>query len=395
MRILNILNFIKLLRTLINVLKIYLITNIIVKDKKTKFVLFYFPIKAYNKNIIELSRIISKKKSFFAFNAYNNHTLEDKQNNINSIYLDLNYLKFIPFKNIFLSKINVLVSSYVIYTFLPNSKNVYISHDIYDTPMVNKKIENNLFNHLSKYDFIFVSSNIVKNYFINKFSEILKNKVRTKVLNTGYLKLDHVSEIIKSKKIKKERNTKVLLAPTAIKHYPNINMSKEMDKLIFALIKNNFEIIYRPHPMDLTNKGNIELVNKIINKYEKYRNFKYEISSSYLDSYSSSDILITDFSGTAYTYAFSTLKPVIFFTSDKKKLKRELENLFYFKDMKKVGFVINDMQQVKSILNKTNKNKIFMKKKIMKLREKRIVNFGKSLEVTKKNLEKILNFEMK
>ena len=36
-----------------------------------------------------------------------------------------------------------------------------------------------------------------------------------------------------------------------------------------------------------------------------------------------------------------------------------------------------------------------MKKKIMKLREKRIVNFGKSLEVTKKNLEKILNFEMK
>ena len=37
-----------------------------------------------------------------------------------------------------------------------------------------------------------------------------------------------------------------------------------------------------------------------------------DLSNSYLKSYSKAKVMITDFSGTAFTFAYSTLKPVLF-----------------------------------------------------------------------------------
>ena len=136
----------------------------------------------------------------YVYLIYNSFTAEDLKSKKNSLFIDLNYLRFVPFSNFFLSKINLLISSYVIYTFLPNTKNIYISHDIYDTPMVNKEIEKKHFIFLSKLDYIFVSSNIVKQYFENSFREYIKSrkiKKKAKIINTGYLKLDYVSNKLK------------------------------------------------------------------------------------------------------------------------------------------------------------------------------------------------------
>ena len=53
---------------------------------------------------------------------------------------------------------------------------------------------------------------------------------------------------------------------------------------------------------------------------EKYSNFFLDTSSNYLDSYSSSKFMITDVSGTAYTYAMLTKKPVFFFSKSEDKI---------------------------------------------------------------------------
>ena len=62
-----------------------------------------------------------------------------------------------------------------------------------------------------------------------------------------------------------------------------------------------------------------------------------DTNSSYLESNSKSKFLLTDFSGTAYTYAFSTLKPVIFYSPhDNNLLKTENDSdLSFFKDREK------------------------------------------------------------
>ncbi len=143
--------------------------------------------------------------------------------------------------------------------------------------------------------------------------------------------------------------------------------------------------------MDLTKKGDINVVNKIKNKYQKFNNFKLDISSSYLESYSESDVLITDFSGTAYTYAFSKNSPVIFFSKyANNKLKNYFKKLYYFRDRNKVGYIVNNFSKLEKKLNIIKKNKNIFLGRIKKLKEKRIQYCGNSLEETKKSIVKLL-----
>jgi CDP-glycerol glycerophosphotransferase (TagB/SpsB family) len=377
--------------TFISVIKIFAISFVKFRNNRSvKFIFFYFPVKAYQENIIELANLLNKKPNIFIYIIYNSFTSNELKLKKNSLFIDFGYLRFIPFVDFLLSKINFLISSYVNYIFLPNAKNIYISHDIYDTPMVNKNIEKNLFLQFSKLDYIFVASEFLKNYFEDQLRKYLRfekiNKV--KIINTGYLKLDHVS-----KKLRKKSDAEfiILIAPTASNHYKNINLSSNLLKMINFLIKNNYKVIYRPHPMDLTKKGNNLLTENIIEKFKNFTNFAFDTTTSYLDSYLKSEVLITDFSGTAYTYAFSKEKPVIFYSNNKDhKLMNDLKNLYYFKDRNKVGYVVHNLNGLNKTLKKIKRNSNILKVQIKKIRKERIEHFGDSLNITKKQIENLL-----
>ena len=57
---------------------------------------------------------------------FNRNSSEIIKNYKDSYFLDINYLKYIPFSNIILKKVNIFISSYVTYVFPPNSKYIYI-----------------------------------------------------------------------------------------------------------------------------------------------------------------------------------------------------------------------------------------------------------------------------
>ena len=391
MKILKLKNIKKYFLTTVNIFKIFYISNKLFKrNNSIKFIFFYFPVRAYQKNIIELVNQLNKKRNIKAYLIYNSQSSKELAFKKNSFFIDFGYFRFVPFVNYFLSRINYIISSYVNYIFLPNTINIYISHDIYDTPMVNKVIENKLFTELSKLDYIFVSADIVKNYFKKKFVEYSdsKKKNNTKIINTGYLKLDHVCRELK---LIKNKQNQILIAPTASKHYQSINLSFHINKIIQFLLQKKYQVIYRPHPMDLTYKGNHKLIKKINQRFKNDDNFFLDISNSYLESYSKSFILITDFSGTAYTYSFSQNKPVIFFSYNENEIiKKELSKLNYFIDRKKIGYIVNNFTVLNQKLKKIQKNNILFGKKIDKLKKIRIKNFGNSLKVTKKTIESML-----
>jgi len=390
-KILKLKNIKKYFLTIVNIFKIFYISNKLFKrNNSIKFIFFYFPVRAYQKNIIELVNQLNKKRNIKAYLIYNSQSSKELAFKKNSFFIDFGYFRFVPFVNYFLSRINYIISSYVNYIFLPNTINIYISHDIYDTPMVNKEIENKLFTELSKLDYIFVSADIVKDYFEKKFVEYSdsKKKNNTKIINTGYLKLDHVCRELK---LIKNKQNQILIAPTASKHYQSINLSFHINKIIQFLLQKKYQVIYRPHPMDLTYKGNHKLIKKINQRFKNDDNFFLDISNSYLESYSKSFILITDFSGTAYTYSFSQNKPVIFFSYNENEIiKKELSKLNYFIDRKKIGYIVNNFTVLNQKLKKIQKNNILFGKKIDKLKKIRIKNFGNSLKVTKKTIESML-----
>ncbi len=73
-------------------------------NEKKKNLIFYFPVKIYQKNLIEISDKLSKK--FNVFLIYNYQSSEEISKRKNSYLLDFNLLKYIPFNNFFLKDIN-------------------------------------------------------------------------------------------------------------------------------------------------------------------------------------------------------------------------------------------------------------------------------------------------
>ena len=292
--------FISFLKSIISLFSIYLL--IVMKMRHKKIIMFYFPVKIYQENLFDLIKLLEKKNNVFL--VYNSSSINEIKNHSNSFFLDFDLIKYIPFGNFFLKDIKIFLSSYIVYVYPPKSKNIYISHDIYDAPMVNKNLERKIFLRINKLDYIFLSSKISVDYFKSQFKKF-KIRDNPKLINTGYLKLDNLINKTKISLTKKESQN-ILIAPGYSFAFKKYNMYSIIDKIFYELLdKTNEKIIFRPHPLDLTKKGDLEKVENIIERFKNYKNFNYDLSVSYVKSYKKSKILITDLSSTAYTYAFS------------------------------------------------------------------------------------------
>ena len=105
-----------------------------------------------------------------------------------------------------------------------------------------------------------------------------------------------------------------------------------------------------------------------------------DISENYIDTYSKSYLLITDISGTAYTYAFLTSRPVIFITPNENKLvKYNYDKLNFFLDRNKIGKIIKSNDEIVESINLIEKDYNLFIKSIELLR-KDMKFFGKSKE---------------
>ena len=378
---------IKFLRSMYSIVIINLfITFKNIFNDKTKIIFFYFPVKSDQAAILDFIKAIKIQVNCHVLCGYNLST--EKEINVinNSYFLDLGYLSFI--KNI-----DIFVSNYVVYKYPKAKDKIYINHDIYDTPMVDIGEDDGLMNALIKCNYIFLSSDIQISLIQKKINTYLKknNQINnTKLINTGYLKLDHVTRKIENYGVKEDS---ILLAPTLSTRLKNFNINSYLINLIEKILNDNkFNLIYRPHPADIYNLQLKKDVDKINDIFNSNRNFLLDTNSSYLESYSKSKFLLTDFSGTAYTYAFSTLKPVIFYSPhDNNLLKTEnFSDLSFFKDREKIGRVVKDIKSLNQEIDFINSNIIEIKKNIFDLRHSRIKYFANSSSQSVLEIKKIL-----
>ena len=387
-------NISKILRFLLSIKSIIFI-NLFIRIKKKfnkdlKIVFFYFPVKSYQNNILELIDEIKKEKNLEVILAYNLGSSNEVKNYNKAFFLNLGYLKYI-------NSVDIFLSSYVVYEFPDSLNKIYINHDIYDAPWVNPEKEKKLIKTLKGYDYIFLSSNIAISDLqrkINQYLDIKIDEKKTSLINTGYLKLDHVYQNLKNSNSIEDS---ILLAPTLSSMLIDYNLDKFLDTMIEEILKNDkFKVIYRPHPGDIINKEKNLTIKNINEKYKNKPNFSLDDNTSYLESYRKSKILITDFSGTAYTYAFSKLRPVIFFSKNEEKLiKSNLNELFYFKDRTIVGKIIQNIDRLNEEIYSTDKLINYYSNEIELLRSKRIKFFKRSIEQNLLSIKNILDDKKK
>ena len=95
-------------------------------------------------------------------------------------------------------------------------------------------------------------------------------------------------------------------------------------ELVTILLVNRYQVIYRPHPM--TSLHRKKLLTELSRRFEKNKDFSCETDVGSQESLHASDIMISDWSGTAIEYAFGLERPVIFID-----LPRKVNNPEYHK----------------------------------------------------------------
>ena len=139
--------------------------------------------------------------------------------------------------------------------------------------------------------------------------ERLRNLVPKKLVVVGSTYMDANFEHLKNLP-SHETNVNyptVLLAPSwggvAI-------LSRFGESLLDALVKTKFKIIVRPHPQSKTSEK--DLLARLESRYKDAENLSWNYDNDNLAVMNESDILITDFSGIIFDYAFLLNRPLIY-----------------------------------------------------------------------------------
>ena len=335
----------KILQLIYSIFNLFLLNIylIILKAQKKKIIFFYHP----KENLTSIHDFYLSKFSYN--NPFYKVIFSSKIISFKHFYLKEILLKYVFF-------IDIFISNNISNNFTSKSKKIYLHHDIYDTPLVDKKDEASLRKRLLNYDAILLPSK--KSSFIFKKIFERDNKF-PKILILGfYPKLNYLLKKIKNNR---KNSNKIIIAPTHYSTFKNLNLHKYLEMIIYGLIKLNFYVIYRPHPSNIKD----EKVKNICKRFNKTNKFSLDTSTNYFKSYMSTKLMITDVSGTAYTYALLTKKPVFFFSTNENIINNSIyKKLNYFKDRKKVGMIFNNVNKMLNFMkNKSNLKKLKIYKK--------------------------------
>ena len=271
------------INSLANLIRINLKIFISIFFQNKKVIFFFIP----NKKLTNITNYYIKDwlSSLKNFNVIYGYVPNYEQENVYKIYPSL--CKYIY-------GVDVFISTYVCDHFSNKSKKVYSHHDISDTPLT-KKCNYKTLIKFQNYDLILTPSKISSKMFEKLFK---LNKKKPNIISIGYLKLDY---LLRQKKKFTIRKDSIIIAPTDFNAFKKYSIIQQLPELISYIIeKFNFNVIFRPHP---SNRDDSNILN-IKNKFIKNKKFEFDTSENYLKNYRKSFCMITDISGTAYTYAF-------------------------------------------------------------------------------------------
>jgi len=159
---------------------------------------------------------------------------------------------------------------------------------------------------LDQYDAILAGGPIVEEQLstINK----KRNLPAKEFVITGITYMDELkARLDKEQSANGEKNHTVLLAPS---WGPSAILSKYGEQIIQSLLNTDFNIIIRPHPQSVTSEKT--MLDSLMSKYPNSERLSWNFENDNFNALNKSSIMISDFSGVIFDYAFVFNKPVIY-----------------------------------------------------------------------------------
>lgn len=356
-------------------------------DPTKKTVAVYFPSPGYREQVGDIAKRLRQK-------GYNSLTLigtvcgDRYEKDEDVFYAGHDIINHLDFLDIF-------ICPTLMQTPPAAKKRVYFLHDIHDSPLGNRDEMKVISEGLLNYDYIFVPSQPVIDLFAKVIPLARKNFPgrRIGLIKGGYIKLDRCLAYFE----KNKKESKVIIyAPTVLGHglNPFSSLVPHGAEIIRTLITRfpDHNLIFRPHPHTLHS----EVVKNIVVQFEQHPKFSLDDNASfYMENYSKSALMVTDISGTAFTYAFSTLRPVVFFSPSDEELSRTHSESRYVGDREKIGCVARNLGEMAEKTNWLLENKDRFVERIREFRNSTIFNLGHAEDYFIENIESILEDKTK
>ena len=125
-----------------------------------------------------------------------------------------------------------------------------------------------------------------------------------------------------------------------------------IEDILDSLSGKGYRVIIRPHPQYVRHKMN--RINELKEKYCECEDIEFQTDFSSNKTVYDADILVTDWSGIAYEYSLTTLKPVLFINTPMKVMNpdyKEIDVIPLDLDIRdKIGISL-DPESVKDTVN--------------------------------------------
>jgi YidC/Oxa1 family membrane protein insertase len=267
---------------------------------------------------------------------------------------------------------------------------VYIFHSLVSTHMMYRK------GAFDYYDTIFcVGPHHLEE--IRK-TEKLYNLPKKDLHEVGYYRLEKIHAQHQEYLSQHSQNTRKLVLIAAGWQEDNL-LNTCADELIDSLLKEDCEVVFRPHPMTIAHIP--EKLYALKEKYSAYSRFHMDTQTTSEKYLHNADVMICDWSGVALEYAFGTERPVLFVDLPRKIYNPEYEKLglepLEVRLREQIGQVVKPEQaeQAGRIVQDFLARSQEYRERIVEAREKNVYNFGESSKIGADIIQTILDEDIR
>lgn len=153
-------------------------------------------------------------------------------------------------------------------------------------------------------------------------TEQVYNLQHKNLVDWGYSLLDEMRRDYGALDKKENEQKQILIAPSW--QQDNI-VDSCLETILDKLQEKDYKVVVRPHPQHVRHKK--EQLELLKEKYRENQNIEIQTDFSSNSTVFEADLMLTDWSGIAYEYAYTTQKPVLFINTPMKVMNPEYEKI--------------------------------------------------------------------
>ncbi|SMC23446.1 CDP-Glycerol:Poly(glycerophosphate) glycerophosphotransferase [Andreprevotia lacus DSM 23236] len=200
---------------------------------------------------------------------------------------------------------------------------------------------------------------------------------RKLLMPLGYPKLDGQRRQLAASSLTPPDELTVVFAPTHA-YYINQGFSilhRYGEQLVEAMLADGMRVVFRPH-MESWRDQDKPVVERIVARFGDHPCFELDRSGNYFDTYAQTHLMLTDISGTGFTYAFTFGRPALFFAPD---VAGEAGMYgIQFERRENIGLVVRSQDDLVNRLRLAQRHAGFLQQQIADFRDWLLFNPGAS-----------------